>query len=1652
MTFVMLSLLLFAWSCDKAHITNSNSNAAPNGVIDLPNTVETVIGLGATVAFAATCTDPEASTVSHLWTFDGGAPDQSVEDPGAVAFADSGTYRVTYLCTDAQGVPDPEPANVLLLVNASPDGAIEMPSGDLTVDVGGSVEFAATCSDDDTGGATYSHLWDFGLSGVPANNVEDPGALTFATAGVFVVTYTCTDALGVDDPTPAQVTVTVNGAPEATITAPAGNVGIEPGHTVTFAGACVDDGVGGVSLTHAWDFDGAAAASTEQNPGVVTFADAGIYHVSYVCTDARAVADPTPAMVTVTVAPNTPPTASIEFPEPDGIVDAFVPVTLLATCTDDQIGGVPTHAWDFDTSGVAISNLEDPTVTFAVPGIYTLTYTCTDALGLTPTAPAVVVITVNGAPNGVIDTPAAPPTIDVGQSVSFTASCSDDNIGGASYTHAWNFGGGAANSTAADPGAVAFVTAGTFTVSYTCSDARGIADPSVASVVVTVNGPPLSSIDAPASAQTIDAGQSVIFTGTCIDDGVGGVSVTHAWNFGGGATNSSAADPGSVTFATPGVFTVSYACTDIRGLADTSPASVQITVNGAPNGVIDSPAAATTIAVGGTVSFTGSCTDDNVGGSTYTHAWNFAGGATNSTLADPGNISFASAGSYTVTYTCTDARGVADTSPAQVVITVNGAPNGTIDTPATSPTILVGQSVAFTASCIDPEGQVGSHAWNFGGGASNSAVEDPGSVTFATAGSYTVTYTCTDQQGVADPTPASIVVWVNGPPNSSIDTPAGNQTINVLGAVNFAGTCTDDDVGGTNHNHYWNFDGGAASTNLADPGSVTFAAPGTYVVTYTCTDALGTDDPTPAAVTITVNGPPDGVINTPAAATTIDAGGSVAFTGTCTDDDVGGATRTHLWSFGGGASNSTSEDPGSISFATAGRYTVTYTCTDARGIADATPATLVVTVRRDRPLVATATDRSCVINRVHELYCTGFNRTGNLGVGSAAFAVGSLSRVGAAADWATLGVGANATHSCAINFAHELWCWGNNNKGQLGLGTTTDQNAPTRVGAASNWASVSTGSAHTCAVTAAGTLFCWGHYAYGKLGLGAIAADVLVPTQVGSATDWAQVAVGTNNSCARTTTNALYCWGRGDAGTNGTGNASNQDTPALVAGAWTHIAVGTDHACAVNTAKELHCWGSPASVPTRVGSASNWAYVAVAGQSANQHSCAVNEAGQLFCWGINSRGTLGDGSVVAHVLPTQVGTDTDWREVTVGYLDGCGVKSGGQLWCWGNNSYGQLGLGTIGHKNQPTQVGSASTWVSAVTDGLATFATTSTGQLLGAGSNTYGNLGLGTIAFATSFVQVGAAPGWSVVDTYQYYDANGGTYRGHACAIRSGELYCWGMGSYGMLGTGNTNDQSTPTLVPGASDWTQVTTGGLHSCALASTGKLYCWGRNASGQLGDASNIDRSSPVQESTGASNWTWVGAGHQHTCALNSLKQSFCWGENGSYQLGDGSASPVNTPKQVGTASNWDQLTVGADHACGVNSADELWCWGRGSAGELGDGSGSNRSTPTQVTLPGTSWSWVSAGFGLASFAVDGIDGFLYRTGRWGAPAAGEFASDSSLNRLVLFDNARTWSTLSDVLRSSIGVTTGNQLFVWGFNEAGQLGDGTGFYVVPQAVTVP
>jgi hypothetical protein len=217
--------------------------------------------------------------------------------------------------------------------------------------------------------------------------------------------------------------------------------------------------------------------------------------------------------------------------------------------------------------------------------------------------------------------------------------------------------------------------------------------------------------------------------------------------------------------------------------------------NRPPMGVITSPEGDESIAPGESVMFAGMASDPD--GDPITVLWDFGDGGS-STEMSPGNHTYVDPGTYAVTFTATDDKGLSDPTPDMRTITVgagNRPPDGVITSPTGDMTIMAGEFVTFAGMVSDPDGDPVTVLWDFGDGGSSTEMS-PGNHTYVDPGTYAVTFTATDDEGLSDPTPDMRTITVetaNRPPDVVISSPSVVMTIMACGFVMFAGMVSDPD-------------------------------------------------------------------------------------------------------------------------------------------------------------------------------------------------------------------------------------------------------------------------------------------------------------------------------------------------------------------------------------------------------------------------------------------------------------------------------------------------------------------------------------------------------------------------------------------------------------------------------------------------------------------------------------------------------------------------------------------------------------------------------------------------------------------------------------------------------------------------------------------
>jgi alpha-tubulin suppressor-like RCC1 family protein len=343
------------------------------------------------------------------------------------------------------------------------------------------------------------------------------------------------------------------------------------------------------------------------------------------------------------------------------------------------------------------------------------------------------------------------------------------------------------------------------------------------------------------------------------------------------------------------------------------------------------------------------------------------------------------------------------------------------------------------------------------------------------------------------------------------------------------------------------------------------------------------------------------------------------------------------------------------------------------------------------------------------------------------------------------------------------------------------------------------------------------------------------------------------------------------------------------------------------------------------------------------HSCARRADGTVACWGKNLNGQLGNGTM-SHIetAPVAVVGLSDAVELSAAQIHTCARRARGTVVCWGDNQYGQLGNGTTTPSTVPVNVSGITDAVELVSGAFHFCARTSVGKVLCWGRNDFGQLGNGTEIEAHVPT---AVPGLTAVAL--------GAGDFHSCAVLAdGSVECWGQNSNGQLGDTSLAQQDAPVAVKALTGALEVTAGVVHTCARTG-GAVFCWGVNENGQLGyglyDGALVGSLTPV-DAMGVTKAVQIGAADNQTCARNGDGTVMCWGQNNQGQTGTSGdlldTGNVLVPTAVVNLEDAVELAVGSEHTCARTRDDAVWCWGANGSGQLGDGTTTDEHQPTPV----------------------------------------------------------------------------------------------------------
>ena len=719
-------------------------------------------------------------------------------------------------------------------------------------------------------------------------------------------------------------------------------------------------------------------------------------------------------------------------------------------------------------------------------------------------------------------------------------------------------------------------------------------------------------------------------------------------------------------------------------------------------------------------------------------------------------------------------------------------------------------------------------------------------------------------------------------------------------------------------------------------------------------------------------------------------------------------------------------------------------------------------------------------------------------------------------------IAAGADHSLALDSDGALYAWGSNAYGQLGNGTTTNSSVPVAVKiagtplAGKTIVQIAAGANHNMVLTSDGAVYTWGWNYHGQLGnntktnSNTIVAVQTISTPI-AGKKIVKIAAGQGHSLALTDDGMVYTWGRNDTGQLGNNATTDVMLPVTVT-----------------------VTGTPMSNKTIVEIASG-----------ARHSLAIDSSGKVYAWGHNGSGQLGNNLTVNALTPVAVQAPADKNIIQVsgsGWLgaSSSALASDGTVYSWGRGFDGQLGDGTNNDSSVPVittinlvdtpstpthvmakpgdttaiiswqapivsggqnitgyvlqyQAVGASSWT---TINVAAAATSHTitgltndqtyrirlAAKITAGTGDFSNVVLVTPHAKPTITNVSpaigpVAGGQNVTLTGTNFilkskkimqTVNG---NGYSLALSADStIYTWGRNEYGQLGNGVTATNSpVPVAVKTAGTpmkgktIVQISAKVWYALALASDGTVYSWGFNSWGQLGNGTSgtaNNASAPVAVKTAGTPMegktiVQVAAGATHSLALATDGTIYAWGKNEYGQLGNDSTTNSPVPVAVKTAGTpMDgktiiQIHAGYEHSLALASDGTVYAWGRNNSGQLGKNDATDAHIPAAVQTLGTPMAGkviVQLAAGNSQSMALASDGTVYT---WGWNQYGQLGNGTTTNSRIPVAVVTTGTPLAG--KTIIQITSGGSpnslvladdgaMYTWGWGQYGQLGDST------------
>jgi alpha-tubulin suppressor-like RCC1 family protein len=685
----------------------------------------------------------------------------------------------------------------------------------------------------------------------------------------------------------------------------------------------------------------------------------------------------------------------------------------------------------------------------------------------------------------------------------------------------------------------------------------------------------------------------------------------------------------------------------------------------------------------------------------------------------------------------------------------------------------------------------------------------------------------------------------------------------------------------------------------------------------------------------------------------------------------------------------------------------------------------------------------------------------------------------------TIAMAAGTNHTLALKENGSVWGWGRNHFGQLGDGSTLDRKGPVRVEGLSDVVAIATGGVTpvSLAVKKDGTVWAWGANTKGQVGDGST-THRLTPVQVTGLSDVIAVAANNSSAYALKKDGTVWAWGNNSVGQLGDGTFVDRSTPVQVVGVTKAKTIAAGGASAIAMAEDpsdptqntVWAWGfnylgqlcngqtlsSSTGQNTAVRMLDPAASTPLTGvkaiASGNSFNMVLMGNGDLYGCGANSMKQLWPSANSKENRLIKLMSDVTLMASGPFSMHLFALTSDGRLWGWGNNDRAQLmTYSETATQEKPLVIGTVKDVVGAATGFSHTVLLKKDGTVISAGDNLYGELGTGTASFYAYYPNLmPTAPAASQVS-------------GRAILTKDGEVWVWGRNVDCEMGlTGQPGEVMVPVRMNIPDKITQLSNSDAHFLALSDKKEVWAWGNNSRGQLGDgAGGTGQKSCVPqkvksadgsgvlgniENIAAGNYYDVSAavadriniGHSIAVQKNSDGTTviWAWGNNASGALGIGSTDKNvhGLPVQVtGIPADIQVRSVSANaHTLVITTAGKFWAWGQGTSYQLCNATRANQTQPVEVTLAAIKKAVAGNLFSLLLLE----DGSVKSCGNNFFGQLGNGTTSVTTAGATTVQDVKGLSGVLDIAAggyNSAAITADHQLWAWGNNVSGQLGQG-------------